>query len=374
MSDDQLSPHVSKDSWIHFEDRFVVRWIDESNGLEIDLPDGGHVSLQTTEEKEGEFLSDHRANCIVSSRRLVSSDALEAFNCLARRQLPPGSLDPALIPDDMVASDGMVKDKWAILPKWLPDWLAKYFHEIHEDLSGSVWRSLAITLWRINGLEGGVHNPILARGRARWSFDLEKWHPIPMEIFARRVQIKRFEIPPSQRQDIFALVADPSFQAPLGHELYSEAWALRSSSPRSSLLIAIAAAETGIKEFITSIEPGATWLLQNIQSPPLIKMLTKYLPALLIENGIRTSFCKPPKTLLSKLEEAIELRNQIAHGGRVDLKHDVIGDVLHVVSDLLWMLDVFSGHEWARAFVRPEVLELWDPVMINVPALRTNPT
>ncbi len=38
-----------------------------------------------------------------------------------------------------------------------------------------------------------------------------------------------------------------------------------------------------------------------------------------------------------------------------------INDVLLTIRDIQWMLDVFSGHEWARENVRTEVLSRWDP-------------
>jgi hypothetical protein len=64
--------------------------------------------------------------------------------------------------------------------------------------------------------------------------------------------------------------------APLGHELFSEAWAQRMVNRRSSLVIGIAAAESGFKEFVGKLLPQANWLIQNIQSPPLVKMLVEF--------------------------------------------------------------------------------------------------
>src|SRR5438093_1519542 len=54
--------------------------------------------------------------------------------------------------------------------------------------------------------------------------------------------------------DIAGLAATGS-QEPLGHELFREAWNLRIQSPRSSVLVGIAAVEVGVKHFVVGLDP-----------------------------------------------------------------------------------------------------------------------
>jgi hypothetical protein len=71
-------------------------------------------------------------------------------------------------------------------------------------------------------------------------------------------------------------VGDASYGCPpLGQELLREAWRNLFVHPRSALVIGMAAAETGLKALIVDLVPENSWLIQEVQSPPIVKLASK---------------------------------------------------------------------------------------------------
>lgn len=91
-------------------------------------------------------------------------------------------------------------------------------------------------------------------------------------------------------------------------------------------------------------------------------ILTDYVPALIAEHGLRPSVLRPPNDpVLDDFYAAVALRNKIAHGAGTLIDPKALERYLLTIRDTLWMLDVFLGHRWARSYVRPDVLNTWDP-------------
>jgi hypothetical protein len=141
---------------------------------------------------------------------------------------------------------------------------------------------------------------------------------------------------------------------PIGHALFREAWHQRSQNPRSALVIGIAAAEVGFKECITQLSPETRWLIENIQTPPIDKMLSRYWPELPKMPLINKRKLKIPKPLLKSLKEAIEERNKIVHRGALRSKRPDVERLLKSIRELLLIFDCARGHFWASEWMRPE--------------------
>jgi hypothetical protein len=133
----------------------------------------------------------------------------------------------------------------------------------------------------------------------------------------------------------------------LAQELFQEAWGQRDANPRSALVMGIAAAETGVKHLISTLVPAAAWLVENTQSPPLIRMLEEYLPLLPTRLRIKGKVLPPPKWLIAEIKKGVNLRNKIVHGHKIELKSDALLEILKAVHDLLYLFDLYAGHEWA---------------------------
>jgi hypothetical protein len=140
---------------------------------------------------------------------------------------------------------------------------------------------------------------------------------------------------------------------PLGHELLREAKAAILSSPRSALLIAASAIETGVKMHISKIVPDASWLVREVPSPPVHKMLRTYIPDLHQRHGKPLADWQKLAPLFKVIGKLAEDRNILTHKGEITPRASAnLPETLTVVSDMLYILDVLEGHEWAKGNVQ----------------------
>jgi hypothetical protein len=139
-----------------------------------------------------------------------------------------------------------------------------------------------------------------------------------------------------------------SQREPVAHELWREAWNLRHSNPRSSLVIVVAAAEVGLKQLVAATVPGAKPLVENIPSPSLDVMMRKILPGLPIKADVEPSR-RAPRHLRTAVIAAVEDRNRVVHLGAMP-RGDLRGTLI-AIRELLYMLDMYSGHSWAEALL-----------------------
>jgi hypothetical protein len=106
--------------------------------------------------------------------------------------------------------------------------------------------------------------------------------------------------------------------------------------------------------------PGAEWLIENLQTPPLYRMLKEYLPLLPVRLHLEKKTLVPPDELLHEIRTGNDLRNKVSHQGHVKITAEKLDRILRAVSDLLWILDLYQGREWAIQNVQHQVLNGWE--------------
>jgi hypothetical protein len=195
----------------------------------------------------------------------------------------------------------------------------------------------------------GSFDPIVQNSSLCWSTDGVNWQPAYPTPKLEMVTKPGFMMQQSTPETVASLekLVSSQIDEPIGHELYNEAYELKWSNPRSSLVIGIAALETGIKECASHLVPNAEWLINNVQSPPLPKMLSHLLPQLPVVNRIAGKVLPAPKSMIKRVAEAVETRNRIAHGRGGVIDPEELWDFLRTARDLLYLLDYYRGHEWA---------------------------
>jgi hypothetical protein len=117
----------------------------------------------------------------------------------------------------------------------------------------------------------------------------------------------------------------------------------------------IAAAETGFKTALCDLNPTVTWIVKNLPSPPLDRMLRDYMAQLPARNQINGEVRRPPQKIISTIKKGIELRNNLVHGREDTVTTEDVRKILEAVRDLLYMLDYYRGHDWALERLTPEV-------------------
>jgi len=219
---------------------------------------------------------------------------------------------------------------------------------------------VSVLLWRL-GVQGGPLRLSADVTSLRWSEDDDQFdtmgslsHQIPGGVFTLR-------LPNTQSLDIVfeelpKQVGCGSYGfPPLAQELLKEAWRNIYTHPRSALVIGVAAAETGMKALIVELVPENTWLIRELQSPPIVKLATKYLPHLPARCRLGEDVKPPPRSVIRIIEAGVEWRNNIVHGRGTMPTVDELQPLLLGIKDLLYLLDYYAGYEWALNLVSERV-------------------
>jgi hypothetical protein len=160
---------------------------------------------------------------------------------------------------------------------------------------------------------------------------------------------------------------------PLGHSLLREAWNQLEDNPRSALVIGIATAEVGFKQFVAEVSPQVATLIEDLQSPPLKALLSKHFPVFMQDHREFVIKGFPRSQIVSPIDEAAQHRNTLVHKSptaierhaklRTWLETGGLEGALWAISDLLWLLDYYRRHHWALEYVRAESLSAWSDLV-----------
>ncbi len=217
---------------------------------------------------------------------------------------------------------------------------------VHDDMVNHLRRTLRLIRWRANShgrpnpLRSGLHDGF------RWSLDGIKWKAVA-DCISMKLSLHVHPAWRSEDEQFLEAEASSELDEPLGHELLREAWTNRGANPRSSIVLAVAAAEVGFKQFASKVFPDTAWILESLQSPPLVKMLTELFPWPKLKMQINGKDLTPPESVATTLKKAVLLRNDIVHGRAENLNGKTVNSVLTAVRDLLYFLDAVQGQPWA---------------------------
>ena len=240
------------------------------------------------------------------------------------------------------------------LPNWvLPRIMGQMRELAREQLASAAIRAVGVVRWRY-GIPGPPQ-PLKAV-KITWSINGDKWHRWHPTTSAK--MLVSVAVPGDVDQNAVQALLDVSEGEPLHHALLREAQAAGDAYPRSAVLIAVSAAEIGVKAFIADRAPDAAWLAFEAPSPPLTKIVQKYLPLIDGDPHVRGRSIRIPAAVFKPLERAVPLRNRIAHKDAAESEAaEKLQECLSAVSDLLWLLDAARGHQWAMNNVSFEALE-----------------
>lgn len=262
--------------------------------------------------------------------------------------------------DLTTTSEGVREDRpTGLVRERVPQALEEFSRQISSELIAATETVIRLIRWRY-ALKG-AHKPIIGCVGTEWSLDGNEWQVLPSVLSLSG--FGGWTIPLDLNEHARAAVnglLEGGVTEPLGHELYREAREQAVQNPRSALVVGIAAAEVGFKECVADLVQPAAWLVENMPSPDLVKMLREFLPLLPARKTIGGKVLSPPKSVRDSLQKGVLLRNKIAHGPAPAPSRDTLKEVLSAVEDLLWILDYYRGFDWARDFVRPDVRREWE--------------
>lgn len=250
----------------------------------------------------------------------------------------------------IIDADGRVKPRYIVpfqlLPREAKPWLSNLYLELTL-LPKTIVKTMR---WRQSA--SGRHEPFAVIGFL-WSEDGINWRPVPTE--SRMLVSMLHGLDTSTRAlETASYLAKSGASEPLGHELLREAAHLANSAPRSALLIAVSALEAGVASHLTHFIPDAERLVENIPSPPVLKLLEKVIRPIHEERGITTPLFPLKKKTKSYVDDWVALRNKVAHGRGEFVDGEQLVEFIAFVSDFLYLLDACRGHAWALTHIRSD--------------------
>jgi hypothetical protein len=245
-----------------------------------------------------------------------------------------------------------------------PSCYRSFIMDLHRELD-SIASDIFNTLrWRL-GIDGGPHRLISCPTSLRWQDDSAEMAPDAYDFLEQQIPIGVSEItfPESQELDfgvrnrraVEELLAKEAVQ-PLHHDLFREAWQNRNVNPRSALVIGIASLETALKTTICELHEPIRWILENLPSPSVDKLLREYLPQLPARNDLNGKVRRPPVQLITAIKKGVEQRNRLVHGREDAFSSSDLRGLLIAIRDVLYLLDYYRGHDWALDRIRSEVV------------------
>lgn len=279
------------------------------------------------------------------------------FESLAAGRYPHGSRPQMTLARGAVATSGRPVVRLAAM-SLMPEPFRAFVDALGDELNRAATRALAVLRWRTGELGGPLEGPDTRFG---WNLGDGRWHPLPSDTYVRLDAYSYPELTLAAHDDIVRLFHE-GIDEPLAYELIREAWAHRAANPRAALITAITALEIAVKQFIATRVPAADWLVENVPTPDVMKLMREYLPTLDPPPGGRRDaerFRELPDQLWRLLLKRRNQRNNVIHkpaayesAGRPDLQpitpERAEGAVL-AVREVLYRLDLADGHAWAVA-------------------------
>jgi hypothetical protein len=281
------------------------------------------------------------------------------FENLAAGRHPHGSRPQETIGRGTVATSGRPVVRLAGM-SLMPEAFREFVEALGDDVSRAATRALALLRWRTGELGEPLKGP---DNRFEWNLGDGRWHPLPSDTYLQLDAYSYPELTRSARDDI-ARLFDQGIEEPFPYELIREAWAQRDANPRAALITAITALEIAVKQFIARRVPAADWLVENVPTPDVIKLMREYLPTLDPPAAARPCaerFQELPEQLWRLLLRRRNQRNDVIHKPaayeateRPDLPPitpERAASAVLAVREVLYRLDMAEGHAWAVAYL-----------------------
>lgn len=231
----------------------------------------------------------------------------------------------------------------------------EFVHRTARRMSGLATRALEVALWR-TGARGGPPGIDIYPLQLFWKqqpaegeaavLDSE-WRQVPSGIVTVGLPDASFFDLDASIAPHISLLLDEATPQPLGHDLLREAWRIHESNPRAAVVVAIAAIETGLKQFIANQLPQTEWHLRNLASPPLHRLLRDLLPTVPSKAKGHRTMPALDSSIVRVVKDAVEKRNPLVHIGEAEVEEEWLTALFRAARRLLYELDYHSGYEWA---------------------------
>lgn len=327
-----------------------------AKGLRIDAKNNNGVAIHLFAPEED--CKSNNLRCHATLTYLATQEQADFVEALNSRNVMLRVAENIELPYKhngrlLIFENGEIEERYSPRRYLCPKDIVKMIEDVETKLIHSADRFINILRWRQN---------IDIDGRPDWSLfwktgDGQTYPLAPLRGGPLVGVASRFRIGiRTNEEDCIALkdlCSKEEQNEPLGYLLLREAYSLAAESTRGSILTLTSALETAVKIHISKVAPDTAWLLASIQSPPIFKIMRDYIPAIHRSRGHGIEFWEKLQPQIKKVDKLVEVRNKIAHTGKIPDGAAPVKDYLTLVSDFLRIIDVLDGHEWAKAYVTP---------------------
>lgn len=256
----------------------------------------------------------------------------------------PDTIDPETL---SLSEDMWNRSPFPVFRSDVPAFLTTAIAEVEREIKRVVSQVVGLTRWRCNR-PGPVE--LHSLGPHEWSMDGSNWSPnVCRPASSLHAAGPDLVLSQARLADIEELLQNDK-EEPVYQSLLREAESLLESNPRSAIAIGTTAAEVAIKALVSKLAPQTGWLIENLPSPPIVKIVKEYLPQLLSSDAPQFD-----EQLIQELTTAVSLRNKLVHGGNTSLEISKARSTFIVLRDIVWLCDYFSGATWAANRVSSRV-------------------
>jgi len=235
-------------------------------------------------------------------------------------------------------------------------------NDVEAKLSNAATRFLHLLRWQ-QGIDFG--STIVSSSALYWRTDEAVYHAVPTRSPGRfKLGVsKGIEWGSEDKSEFSSLWSAAHQEEPLAHRLLRSAVSLVDESPEAAILVLATSLEAGIKLHVCYWEPGNEWLLKKGPSPSVLSIFSEYLPELYKVKGCAAPSFNNLGNWKKDLKDIFLHRNMTAHRGDKPLLSKGFDYYFRSASDILYLLDVIEGHEWAKKRLSPEICKAlgWPP-------------
>ncbi|MBN4098573.1 hypothetical protein [Methylobacterium sp. OT2] len=282
----------------------------------------------------------------------VASTLRNLLNNVLTLDSPPQKGLPYQTFDTVIVDEaGKVAPNWSLPLSLMPRAVRNYQPALQQTLADLIRNYVKNWRWRYNSW--GPHSPF-AHVSFDWSDDKDIWHPMPFDYgIGSAISLTGLNTDLDIMNEVAQFIAGRVYE-PFPHELRREAADLVQGRPRSALLVAVTALETGIKHYIAQLAPDTRSLLEKMPSPPAVTLIQEIIPALHKARLIETDLFPLDGDAEKYLKKWISQRNQVAHGVKKTVKSEELTDFIVFVTNILYAFDHLTGHAWALERVQSD--------------------
>lgn len=346
LEDDALGNNT-----LHFKLTHVLRDQFVSNlsqlPVEVKLCQDKELQIRPSDESYGQF-GERSLCCYLFTTKKISCRVTSILSALLKGRLLLDSNPQIILPylecgKERVSEDGSVASDFIVpldfLPKAARDRLSQVLAEMNSDITNF----LNALRWRCAS-DGGYQ--VSLKSGLEWSTNQKDWHLVPYNYNVSAQVYSGLDFSKETLSNVTSLWKR-GCKEPLAHELIREAKQLSQAAPRSALLMAFAALETGVKWWISDTVPETAKLLEKMPSPPVVTLIQEIVPSILEERSEQHDSFPLSKDAKEFLQKWNSQRNEVAHGRKTTLKLEELTCFIQFASDILYILDACSGHSWA---------------------------